>query len=61
MQHVNTSKEIKYIVWLGTKKEPKMKKHNKILTELEADDLIKKLEAIFSDVKFTKERVNDAL
>lgn len=62
MQPVNLSENIKkYVVWMGTEDNPKMKKHNRVLTETEADLLIIRLSPIFSDVKFIKEEINDAL
>lgn len=60
MQHVNLSENTNtkmYVVWMGTKEQPKMKKHNKELTEDEADKLIKRLKPIFSDIEYIKEEV----
>lgn len=58
MQVVNISENIKlYVVWMGTSDQPKMKKHNKVLTEIEADKLIEKLTPIFKDIVYMKEEV----
>lgn len=60
MQPVISSENInikKYVVWMGTDDNPKMKKHNKELSCIEADELIKKLSPIFTDVKFIKEEI----
>lgn len=64
MQVVNISENTEvsentkmYVVWMGTKDNPKMKKHNKVLTEIEADKLIEKLTPIFKDIVYMKEEV----
>ena len=69
MQVVNISENTevsentkKYVVWMGTKDNPKMRKHNKVLSKIEADALIERLTPIFKDVTYTKEEVTvDAL
>lgn len=69
MQVVNISENTevsentkKYVVWMGTKDNPKMRKHNKVLSKIEADALIERLTPIFKDIAYIKEEVaTDAL
>ena len=69
MQVVNISENTEvsentkmYVVWMGTKDNLKMRKHNKVLPKIEADALIERLTPIFKDVTYTKEEVTvDAL
>lgn len=57
-ENINLSESTKlYVVWMGTNEQPKMKKHNKVLTDGEADALIERLTPIFKDIIYTKEEV----
>ncbi len=69
MQVVNISENTevsentkKYVVWMGTNDNPKMRKHNKVLSKSDADALIVRLTPIFKDITYIKEEVTtDAL
>ena len=64
MQVVNISENTevsentkKYVVWMGTNDNPKMRKHNKVLSKSDADALIVRLTPIFKDITYIKEEV----
>lgn len=50
---------MKYILWLGTKENPKAQKHRPYDTEEEIDKMIEKLQGLFPNIELTKEKYDE--
>lgn len=49
---------MKWVIYLGTKENPKKQKHNKIYdNEAQADLMVAYLKATFNDLEITKEKI----